>query len=177
MAKEYNINELLEKKKHFESQIEEKLIVRAEELTYVEEITLDRINSKNNRTVIPKQRVNLKAFTQEMNGIIDELYETKKAIQRYNTGNVLELIQERNAVRTKTRLLKEIKKHLPRDMKKGRNVLSQDREGNPIEIRESILEPMFDVGSVDKQLNELAAQERKLNTEIQKLNLNAKITL
>lgn len=177
MSKEYNVNELLEKKKHLEGQIAEKVNVSDKDLVYVEETITDRLNPKNNRKNVAKKKVSLNDFSKEVTGMVDELAKTKTAIQMYNAGDVLELLQGRNAVRTKIQFLTNVKNTLPRDMRRGRDVLSQDDNKVPVEVRETVVEPMFELGDVEKQLNELSAQERKLNTEIQKLNLNAKITL
>lgn len=177
VEKKYNINELLEKKKHLDEQIGEKLDVEGKDLTYVEETIIDRTNPKNNRKNIPRKRIDLKKFSQVVNGYVDELAKVKTAVQKYNSGEVSTLLQKRESVRTKIQYLKNIKDVLPRDMQKGRNVLSQDANNIPIEVLEATNEPMFELSKVETQLNEYCAEERKLNTEIQKLNLNAKITL
>lgn len=177
MTKKYNINELLDKKKHLDEQINENLIIKSNDLTYIEENTIDRVNPKNNRKSVPKSRVNLKEFSQTINGYVNELASVKTAIQQYNSGEVSSLLQKRESVRTKIQYLKNIKNNLPRDMKKGRTVLTQDKENVPIEILEQTHEPMFELSEVEKQLNELCAEERKFNTDIQRLNLNAEITL
>lgn len=177
MAKIHNVNELLEKKKYLEQQIAEKTKVENKDLVYVEETVTDRLNPENNRKNVAKKKVSLNDFSKEFNGMVEELAQTKTAIQRYNAGDVLELLQGRNAVRTKIQFLTSVKATLPTDMRRGREVLSQDDNKVPIEVRETVVEPMFELGDVEKQLNELSAKERELNTEIQKLNLNAKITL
>lgn len=177
MTKTYNINELLERKKHLDEQISESISIRGDDLTYREEKTIDRLNSTNNRVSILKQKVTLDKFSQTINGYIDELAKTKIVIQTYNSGEVSKLLQKRDSVRTKIRFLKKIKMSLPKDTQNGRKVISQDSNNVPIEIAEITVEPMFEFSDVEKQLNELSAEERKLNTEIQKLNLNAEITL
>lgn len=177
VEKIYNINELLDKKKHLDEQISEKLSVETKELTYVEETIIDRNDSKNNRTTIPRKRVDLQKFSQTVNGYVDELAKVKTAIQEYNSGEVSSILQKRESVRTKIQYLKNIKDRLPRDMQRGRNVISQDSNNVPIEVLEQTNEPMFELSIVETQLNEYCAEERKLNTEIQKLNLNAEITL
>ncbi len=177
VEKKYNINELLEKKKHLDAQISEKLSVDVKELTYVEETIIDRNDSKNNRTTIPRKRVDLQGFSQTVNGYVDELAAVKTAIQKYNSGEVSAILQKRESVRTKIQYLTNIKGILPRDMQKGRNVISQDVNNVPIEVLEATTEPMFELSIVEAVLNEYCAEERKLNTQIQKLNLNAEITL
>lgn len=173
----YNINELLDLKKHLEEQVSDGLEVNLKELTFTKETIIDRTNDKNNRESIPRSRVSLQEFSRTINGYVDELAKVKIAIQKYNSGEVSTLLQKRESTRTKIQYLKNIKRELPRDMRKGRNVLTQDKDNVPIEVVEVINEPMFELKEVDTQLNELCAEERKLNTEIQKLNLNAEITL
>lgn len=178
MTKKYNINELLEKKKYLERQLVEKTGVQQEkDLSYVEEKTIDRKNPDNNRKTVPKAKVELTGYTNVAYGLIDELAKVKEAIQKFNSGEVLSLLQKRTAVRNKLSYLNNIKAALPRDRNSSRQVLSEDSEGNPVEIKETVVEPMFGYEVVEKHLNELSAEERKLNSEIQKLNLNAEITL
>jgi len=173
----YNINELLEKKKELESQILEKGNVEVDDLRYVEEETIDYTNEKNNRTLKPKVKVSLIDFSQTFNGFVEELSKVKTAIQKYNSEKVLGRLQERESVRKKIVFLQAIKKRLPVEVKFGQKVSRQDKDGQTLEIVKVKQEPMFEMKDVEKQLNALSAQERKLNTEIQKLNLDASIEL
>lgn len=78
-------------------------------------------------------------------------------------------------MRLKHNILKTIVTLLPKDKKHQRQVTRQNKEGVALETTESTVEPMFDKKDVEKRMNEFAAQERKINTSIQKENLNAKI--
>lgn len=175
--KKYNINELLDEKKHLEEQILEKVNVSPRDLTFIKEKTIDRQNKDNNRELILKPRVSLEVFSQVYNGYVNQLAKVKTAIQKFNADQVAELLQNRDAVRNKILFLKSIKTHLPEDLVKSRSTISSDKDGSPIEILETINEPMFELLDVDKQLDKFCAEERKLNTDIQKLNLDAEITL
>ena len=53
----------------------------------------------------------------------------------------------------------------------------QDKDGVALEISDFKIEPMFTREEVEKLMNNLASQERKINTEVQRLNLNAQIEL
>jgi len=175
---EYNINELLEKKKQLEEQ-EKELIqgVDAEDVTYRLETIVDHTSKKNNRQIESKKKVTLLEFMQRYNGTIDELTRVKTAIQKYNADNILGKIQERDNNRKKIRFLEKLKAVALREKKIGRQVTRQDKDGVALETVEVIIEPMFTREEIDKKFDELAAQERKINTEIQRENLNAKISL
>lgn len=173
----YNINELLDKKKFLEAEIYEKQHFDQKEVTYQEEEIVDRLNSKNNRKVVPRAQVTLNEFVQTYNSLVEELAKVKTAIQQFNAKEVSELLQKRDSVRRKIQYLQNIKTKVPRDKTANRQVISQDSNGVPVETILKTVQPMFELSEVEKQLNELAAEERKLNTEIQKLNLNAKISL
>ena len=178
MTKTFNVNELLDKKKYVEQQINEKLgVVSEAALTYSKETITDRDKPENNREIEAKKKVTIAEFSQTLNGMIDEVASIKTAVHKHNAEKVINLLQKRNATRTKIQFLDKIKQHLPRDTKSGRQVLSQTTEGVPVEIRSVVDEPMFEIDAVNKIYDELAATERKLNTDIQKLNLDAKITL
>ena len=192
---EYNINELLEKKKQLEEQ-EKELIqgVDAEDVTYRLETIVDHTSKKNNRQIESKKKVTLLEFMQRYNGTIDELTRVKTAIQKYNADNILGKIQERDnnrkkirfleklfsvivSFKKKIRFLEKLKAVALREKKIGRQVTRQDKDGVALETVEVIVEPMFTREEIDKKFDELAAQERKINTEIQRENLNAKISL
>ena len=175
--KKYNINELLDEKKHLEEQIIEKVNVSSRDLTFVKETTIDRQDKKNNREIVLKPKVSLVNFSQVYNGYVDKLAKVKTAIQKFNANDVAELLQNRDAVRSKILLLKSVKDHLPDDLAKSRSVISTDKDGSPIEVLETINEPMFELSDIDTQLDKFCTEERKLNTDIQRLNLSAEITL
>jgi hypothetical protein len=175
--KTYNINELLERKKHLEQQLLEKMQINPTELVFQKDIIIDRKNEKNNRESTPRAKISLTDFSLEVNSLADELAKTRTAIQKYNAGDILQLLQSRTALRQKIEFLQGVKSRLPRDRAEQRIVLSADRENNPIEIKETVREPMFNHSDLDKVLNQFAAEERKLNTEIQKKNLNAEVNL
>jgi hypothetical protein len=172
----YNINELLEKKKTLEQQEAEfRGNINATDLTYREEKIIDHTASKNNRVIVARSKITLADYCQKYNGIVDELKRCKTAIQKYNAQKVLGLIQERDGVRKKIILLENLKRIIPRNKATGRKVTRQDKDGVALETIEVTEEPMFTREDIDKQFDTLAAQERKLNTEIQRENLNAKI--
>ena len=177
-TKQFNINELLERKKQLEEQENEfRANIDPKELVYREEQIKDHTNSKNNREVIPRSKVTLAQYCKKHNGIIDELKNCKVAIQKFNAEKVLGKIQERDSVRKKVLLLEKLKALVPRENQFGRQVTRKDKDGVALETVEIKEEPMFTREEIDKCFDELAAQERKLNTEIQKENLNAKITM
>lgn len=173
----YNINELLEKKKALEEKIEEKLKIDGSTLTYGEEDIIDYSNPKNNRKIIPRERVDFITYRQEFYGIVEELAKVKTAIQKYNAKNVLGKIQERENIRSKIEYLKRIKPVLPTESKNAQRVTRQDKDGKSLEVIRTKYEPMFEKKEVEEELDRLAAKERKINTEIQKLNLNAEIDM
>lgn len=173
----YNINELLDLKKNLEAQIQEKRKINAEELKYAEEKYTDYTNSSNNKTNKARNKITLLDFNHSYYGLVDELAKVKSAIQKYNSEQVLSKLHEREATRHKIAFLKDIKTSLPRDVQRARKVIRQGKDGETQEIVEISIEPMFALEEVQQQMDKLAAQERKLNTEIQKLNLNAQIEL
>jgi hypothetical protein len=64
-----------------------------------------------------------------------------------------------------------------RDKKFNREVTREDKDGVALETVETTIEPMFTREEIEALMDKLAAQERKINTEIQRINLNAKIKL
>jgi len=176
--KQFNVNELLERKKQLEEQeVEIRDGIEPKDLVYTEEEVVDHTNNKNNRSVIPRKKQTLAEFSQKYNGVVDELKKCKVAIQKFNADNVLGMIQERDSTRKKLLLLDKLKEHVPRENRFGRKVTRQDKDGVALETVEIKEEPMFTREEIDAKYDELAAQERKLNTGIQKENLNAKITM
>jgi len=174
----YNINELLEKKKELEEQIFEKVSsVNGEELKYRKDVTIDHTREDRTSEYVPRPKQNIDQFTQETFGLIDELVKVKTAIQKYNAQKVLGELQKREAVRIKHKYLDSIKHNLPENKEHKRQVTRQDKDGVALETTEITVEPMFEKKDVEKRMNEFAAQERKINTDIQKQNLNAKIQL
>jgi len=177
--KKYNINELLEKKKELEEQIEDAMEeITPEELTYIEEKVTDYSGDKEKITpYVKRDKKSLTEFCQTIFGYIDELAKVKTAIQKYNADNILGDLQKREATRNKISILERIKLSVPVNEQHTRNVTRKGKEDETLEITEVTKKPMFDRKEVDKQKNEYSAQERKLNTQIQKQNLNATIEI
>lgn len=176
--KQFNINELLDKKKQLEEQEKEFINgIEAKDLLYRVDNVTDHTNNKNNRQLIPRQKQTLTEFCQKYNGMVDELKSIKIAIQKYNASKVVDKIQERDNARKKLVLLEKLKELVTREKKFGRQVSRQDKDGVALETVQSTEEPMFTREEIDSFYDEVAAQERKCNTEIQKENLNAKITI
>ena len=173
----YNINELLEKKKELEAQIVEvQSNINGDELTYHKEVQVD-VSTKQTKEFEKRERVDLKKYTQKFEGLVSELNKVKTAIQKFNAENITEKLYDREKARKSYDYYTRIKNNLPKTKNAGRKTLRQDKDGNTLEYVDFEVEPMFSVEEVDKRLNEIAAQERKINTEIQKINLNAKIEL
>jgi len=175
----YNINELLERKKELETQLNEKAKeLDCEELKYRKEITVDHTrNDKNISEYIPREKQTIDEYTKPIFDLIDELAKVKTAIQKYNAQKVLGELQKREATRIKHNYLSIIKNKLPKDKEHSRKVTRADKEGVALETTEVSVEPMFERKEVEKRMNQFAAQERKVNTEIQRQNLNAEIEL
>jgi len=173
----YNINELLEEKKAIEEQVEEKLSFNPGELSYIKKETIDYTNPDNSTEFIPKEKIDLKEFTQEFYGLVERLAGVKEAIQKYNAEQILGLLQKRDSVRTKITYLDLVKQNLNREKQSSTRATRKGKENETLEAEKTTIEPMFPLKDVETQYNNLAAQERQLNTEIQKKNLDAKITL
>lgn len=171
----YNINELLERKKDLENQIAEKRKINPEELKYAKETYTDHTNATNTKVYEARPRVTLDEYARIMQSLTEELSKVKTAIQKYNAEKVLDLIHEREAARTKIAYFKDVKANLLRDTQHGRRVTRQNKDGETLESADVLVEPMFKVEEVQKRIDQLAAQERKLNTAIQKQNLDASI--
>jgi len=177
MAKTYNINELLEKKKELEKQVEQKGEVTAKELVYEKQVRTDYTNKDNTSEFEARKKVSLEEYSKEFNSIVQELSRVKTAIQKHNAVTVVERLQERDCVRRQIRFLNNVKTNLHKEKQQNRQVTRQDAEGRTLEIADISIEPMFPLEDVESQLNSLSSRERKLNTEIQRLNLEAEISL
>ena len=175
--KTYNINELLERKKELEEQVKDELTIDKMSLQFVEQVITDHLNAKNNKTITQRERVDLVGFSQKFNGMVEELAKVKTSIQKYNAETLLGKLHDRDSIRSRIAYLKRIKESLLKEKQYQRKVSREGKEGEPLETTEVTVEPMFKRTDVETMLNQLAAQERKVNTEMQKLNLNATIEL
>lgn len=174
----YNINELLEKKKELEEQILEKTKgLTSEDMKYKKEVIIDHTHDDRQSVYSPKPKQELSEFCQVVFGLIDELEKVKTAIQKYNAEQVLGDIQKRESARIKYSFLKRMKDLLPKDKSHSRKVTRQDSDGVALETTDITTEPFFESEEIEKRMNQYAAQERKINTSIQKKNLDAKIEL
>ncbi len=173
----YNINELLDEKKSLEQSMSERNSFPSTELLFEEIKTIDFTNNKNSSSFVPRERVTLKDFCQEFFGMTDRMKSVKVAIQDYNATQILDKIQERDSVRRKIQFLRTVKINLTHEKTNVRKPTRQSGEGQTIEVQEITREPMFDIKDVELMIDEFASQERKVNTEIQKMNLNAKIEI
>ena len=170
----YNINELLERKKDIEQELNHTEI-NTNDLIYTKTTYIDMLNSKNNKEFISRDRIDLEEYTAKYFGLLDELSAIKTLIQEFNAKEVLGLLHERSKLREKIKYLELIKQYLKTDKTFDRRTTKQDERGQTLEITETITEPMFEISKLEKWINELAAQQRKINTEIQKRNLNAQL--
>lgn len=172
----YNINELLERKKDIESEINNSEI-KNNDLTHTKTEYIDTLNSKNNKIIESNNKIDLKEYVTKFFGLLDELSVIKTAIQEFNAKEVLGLLHKRNALREQIKYMQIIKNNLKSDKKFNRVTTRTDESGSPLEITETTTEPMFEIKDVEKWINELSSQQRKINTGIQKLNLNAEIDI
>lgn len=177
MTKTYNINELLEMKKELENQIMEELNVNAIDLIYEKQTIRDLTNKDNNREIEIRKQIDLNNFSMKYNGLVKRLSEIKTAIAKFNADKISELLYNRESARNRIEYLKRLKTNIKKDKQEGRNVTRQNSEGVALEIVDFEVRPMFELEDIEKQLNETCAEERKLNTEIQRINLNAQIEL
>lgn len=152
-------------------------MVNPDVLKYKKEVRIDHTNGDKKNEYVPRSKVTLVEFTHKVFGMIDELEKVKTLIQKYNAENVLGEIQKRESARNRIGFLNLIKKNLPRDVQHSRDVSREDGEGVALESLDITIEPMFNVDDVDTMHNQFAAQERKINTSIQKKNLEAKIEI
>ena len=174
----YNINELLERKNEIEAQVKDLVkMVTSDILKYRKEVRIDHTNGDKTSEYIPRPRVTLTLFTRKVFERVEELEKVKTLIQKYNAENVLGEIQRRESARNKIGYLNLIKKNLPRDTQHSRDVSREDGEGVALESLDVTTEPMFPADDVDVMHDQFAAQERKINTSIQKKNLEAIIEI
>jgi len=174
----FNINELLEKKKDLEGKIVEAVKnIKTSDLEYVKEIVIDHTREDKESIYEPRKQETLENYSQQMYGYISDLAKVKTAIQKYNAEKVLGMLQGRESARIKINFLKKIKAALPSEVGHTRDVTRRDKEEVALESIDKTTTPMFDAKGIDKQLDQLAAQERKTNTEIQRLNLEAQIEI
>lgn len=176
----HNINELLERKKELETKIEDRTQhINPEELKYAKEVRTDHTMTDKKdavRELEPRKKKSLAEYTRDTFSMIDELAKVKTAIQAFNAEVLHDRLFKRDATRKKISLLNSIKPHLITETQYGRKVLREDPESHaPLETAEITVEPMFEMVDVEKELDTHARDERKTNTEIQKLNLNAEI--
>lgn len=174
--RKFNVNELLERKKELESEISENTI-EPEELKHREEKIIDFVSAKNSRTVETRPKITLEEYSQRYYGLLTELEKVKTAIQKYNAENVLGKLYKRDELRRKIEYLTKIKSVLIENKQYGRQITRQNKEGETLEATEIEIEPMFEKKLVQNQIDQLSAEQRKINTEIQKLNLQAEIPL
>lgn len=173
----YNVNELLEMKKSLEQKLQEMLAIRKEELLFVTIKTIDYTNEKNNREVVARPAIKLDEYITEYTKSADELTKVKTAIQKHNAEILTGKICERESLRRKILYLTSIKANLGRDKQLGRTVTRKDANQVTLEVQETTAEPMFSYKEIEKIIDEFAKQERKINTEIQRLNLEKTIEL
>ena len=173
----YNVNELLEMKKAFEKKLEELSQIRKEDLVFVTIKTIDYTNEKNTRELVARPRINASDFVSEFTKVADELAKVKAAIQKHNAESLTGKICERESLRRKIVYLDLVKSNLGRDKQFGRTVTRKDINQATQEVQETLGEPMFDYKDIEKMVDEFAKQERKTNTEIQRLNLEKTIEL
>jgi len=173
----YNINELLEKKKEIETQIRDFATeITALSLTYKKDVYTD-LASKEEKVYEDKKKLSLNEYTQKFNGLVEELAKIKTAISKFNAEFTAELLYKREKARNTFMCLNSIKNHLPTNDEKGRKVTRTNNEGIALEMYDFEKVPMFAMNELENRINETAAEERKLNTKIQLLNLQAEIEL
>jgi len=174
----FNVNELLEKKKDLETKVVAGIKgVKSSDLEYIKEIRIDHTRNDKESVYEPRKPESLENYSQQMYGYISELASIKTAIQTYNADKVLGLLQKRESDRIKINYLNKIKAALPSGVGHTREVSRSDKDEVALESTDKTTLPMFDIREIDKQLDQLAAQERKTNTEIQRLNLAAEIEI
>ena len=175
----YNINELLEKKKAIEKELMEKARINSQDLIFEKRKIIDHKNESRTRDYLPRDQAKLGEFVLEVSSLSQELARVKSAIAKHNVQKLEGLLQDRESLRlqrdflTSLRdILRRIKKTFNRDV--TREVVDT---GEALETTEITTQPMFAVKEVEKMLSNIAEQERKINTEIQKINLSAKVEL
>lgn len=174
---EYNVNELIEKRKHLEEKLKtfESQEITANKLVYTK---IEMRDSTGKADVIQEsKKVTFTDFFNEYAQISNELARIKAAISEYNARVLKDKLFARDEVRRQINCLKLILAKLPSDPTTQFGNRQTDKEGRIILTQYNYVNPMFEQKEVSKRFDELAALERKLNTEIQRLNLNEKVTL
>ena len=97
--------------------------------------------------------------------------------RKHNSAVLAGKICERESFRKKIAYLQTIKSNLGREKGINRAVTRKDAMNVTLEVQETTGEPMFHYKEVEKMIDQFATQERKLNTEIQRLNLEQNIEL
>ena len=174
----YNASELLDKKKAIEKELVEKSKINQDDLVYEEQNSIDYNNDKNSKKFVPRDKVSFETYISEVSTLCSELAKVKTALAKHNVEQVKGLMNQREAARIKRAYFDGLKNKL-RGIKKSfdRRTIRENDDDEAIEVMETTKEPMFDLKIAEKMYNDVSAEERKLNTEIQKINLNAKITL
>lgn len=173
----HNVNELLEMKKSLEIKLGELANIRKEELLYVTVKTIDYTNEKNNRDFEIRPRIAMSNFVTEYINASNELSKIKTAIQKHNADILSGKICERESLRRKISYFGMLKTLTEREKQSKREVTRKDANQTTLETQETTFEPMFLRKEIEKMVNEFAIQERKINTEIQRLNLEKTIEL
>ncbi len=179
MAKIYNINELLEKKKAIEKELMEKSRINSEDLIFEKQKIIDHKNEKRTKEYVPREKIGLTNYVTEVSSLAKELAQVKSAIAKHNVDALEGLLQNREALRLQRDFLTALKDTLKKVKKTFvRNVTREVHDtGEALETTETTTEPMFSGKEVEKMLSNVAEQERKINTEIQKVNLSAQVEL
>jgi len=173
----YNINELLDKRKHDKEKLAELARNELDNRTFfaVKEVELDKDGKE--KLIKEEKPVAAKEFFSQFSEVLDEIASATTAITKYNATVLKDLLAHRDAVREKIRILKVLKQRVPIDSKIERSILAQSKEGEITRYLMRTHTPLFERKEVEKMADEFAKEERKLNTEIQKLNLEQKIEL
>ena len=116
-------------------------------------------------------------FVTEYINASDELSKIKTTIQKHNADILSGKICERESLRRKISYLGILKTLTGREKQSKREVTRKDANQITLEAQETTFEPMFLHKEIEKMVNEFAIQERKINTEIQRLNLEKAIEL
>jgi len=179
MAKTYNINELLEKKKAIEKELMEKSRINSEDLIFEKQKIIDHKNEKRTKEYVPREQIGLDVYVTEVSSLSKELAKVKSAIAKHNVQALEGLLQNREALRLQRDFLTTLKDTLKKVKRSRRADVTREvhETGEALETTEITTEPMFAVKEVEKMLSNVAEQERKINTEIQKVNLSAEVEL
>ena len=172
---EYNINELLDMRKHLEAkQKEVENSLTPQKLCTMEETERDLMNGKERQ--IRKSDVHtLEDIAAEHAQVTSELVKVKTAITKYNATVLQDKLFKREECRNKIAYMNSVKKMLPMNPEYTKQIISQSKEGVVQLLLERKVIPSFSREAIDKMTDQFAKEERKLNTEIQKLNLEQKI--